>query len=136
MMAAYTIKSVLLRAEIKPVKRYQPGRSRIFVRTTPEFPEPEGPLCSDPECVNCRATELRGGRPEVDHDIWRTQYFNPCKREAVTLAAEAFGREEWEKFGSVRWSKKAGCSMCPCSPGWVTERHGGFDYHVSLEVQR
>jgi len=27
----------------------------------------------------------------------------------------------------VRWSQKAGCSMCPCSPGFIVETQGRWD---------
>ncbi len=40
----------------------------------------------------------------------------------------------------IRWSRKAGCSMCPCSPGFIMhgvthEKHGEqFDVHLEVSV--
>ena len=34
--------------------------------------------------------------------------------------------------GRVRWSKHAGCKMCPCSPGFVLD--GNLDYSEPLDI--
>ncbi len=41
----------------------------------------------------------------------------------------------------ARWSQKAGCKMCPCSPGFIAKRRfskEGFpvDYHVTVMDER
>lgn len=32
----------------------------------------------------------------------------------------------------MHWYAKAGCSMCPCSPGFILPHHRGVDFWVSL----
>jgi len=42
-----------------------------------------------------------------------------------------FGKEDYSK---LKWSQKAGCSMCPCSPGFILqENFWGYDFFVSVE---
>lgn len=37
------------------------------------------------------------------------------------------------RFSKLRWSQKAGCGMCPCSPGFVIEGGDrGSDYWLTL----
>ena len=33
----------------------------------------------------------------------------------------------------IRFSKKAGCS-CPCSPGFIVDKFGSVDYHITVKV--
>jgi len=40
-----------------------------------------------------------------------------AERDRLAAALEAAGIN----FESIRFSQKAGCSMCPCSPGWVAD---------------
>lgn len=35
---------------------------------------------------------------------------------------------------TFRWSRKAGCSMCPCSPGFVVEGHWNHDIWVTVSA--
>ena len=39
---------------------------------------------------------------------------------------------------TIRWSNKAGCSMCPCSPGFIVdgwdENLSGHDVHVKVSA--
>lgn len=47
----------------------------------------------------------------------------------------------------LRWDRHCGCSMCPCSPGFVTDRHMGLDgpvgkhsyltvdFHVTIDAE-
>lgn len=34
------------------------------------------------------------------------------------------------------WSAKAGCSMCPCSPGFILDHNGHFDIYVTVNGPR
>ena len=40
------------------------------------------------------------------------------ERTMITTALEGIGID----FDKIRHSQKAGCSMCPCSPGWIADR--------------
>lgn len=34
--------------------------------------------------------------------------------------------------GKFSWSKHAGCTMCPCSPGFILDDHRGYDVWVTI----
>lgn len=34
----------------------------------------------------------------------------------------------------MHWYAKAGCSMCPCSPGFILPNHRGVDFWVTLDT--
>lgn len=36
------------------------------------------------------------------------------------------------EFEKIRWSQKAGCRMCPCSPGFIIEGHYGKDFWLEV----
>lgn len=50
-------------------------------------------------------------------------------KEQLKAVAKAMGLPEDTKF---RWSTKAGCTMCPCSPGFICDADLGRDVHVTL----
>lgn len=141
-MTTTTAPALLLSASVKrvdkegsnPWNRNQPrsGKVRVFVTLDHPFPEPTGPKCPGGEGAKC-------GRPagecrEVDHKVWTNEYLKPGLAEQRALLAEALGREEFEALGKLTFSSRAGCSMCPCSPGFVAEAKGTQDLHVTLEV--
>ena len=133
--------ALLLSASVKrinkdPMSRWdtrpRSGKVRVFVTLDHPFPEPTGPKCPGGEGAKC-------GRPagecrEVDHKVWTNEYMRPALAEERSLLAEALGREEFEALGKLTFSSRAGCSMCPCSPGFVAEAKGTQDLHVTLEV--
>lgn len=45
---------------------------------------------------------------------------------------EAALEEAGIKFTKLRWSQKAGCRMCPCSPGFIIEGHDGQDFFIDV----
>ena len=34
----------------------------------------------------------------------------------------------------MTWNRKAGCAMCPCSPGYVLDSHARKDFYVSVSA--
>ena len=42
-------------------------------------------------------------------------------------------RDKGFEFDKLRWSQKAGCSMCPCSPGFILEGSWGHDVWITLD---
>lgn len=45
-----------------------------------------------------------------------------------------FGKEFPEvDCSGMHWYAKAGCTMCPCSPGFILPNHRGVDYWVKLD---
>jgi hypothetical protein len=33
---------------------------------------------------------------------------------------------------TAKWSQRAGCNMCPCSPGFVLDGHRGAEFYISI----
>jgi len=46
-----------------------------------------------------------------------TRTYRKEERRIIAATLEAAGIN----FESIRFSQKAGCSMCPCSPGWIAD---------------
>lgn len=133
--------ATLLRAEVKPVNKtrrseYGPvptGKVRVFVSLDNDFPTPTGPKCRGSKKCGYFGPAACG---EVDHSVWTNQYMKPGLAEQRALLEEALGREQFEALGKLTFSVRAGCSMCPCSPGFVAEARGTQDLFVSMEVAR
>jgi hypothetical protein len=64
-------------------------------------------------------------RKRRPHHIWRPRVAEALSRIGI-------------QFGYLSWSQKAGCSMCPCSPGFIVQGDDGnspthgFDFWVTL----
>lgn len=43
-------------------------------------------------------------------------------------------REAGVEFTGIRWSRKAGCKMCACSPGFYVHGHTGADFWLTIEA--
>lgn len=41
-------------------------------------------------------------------------------------------KEQGIVFEKIRWSRKAGCRMCPCSPGFIIEGNYGKDFWLTV----
>lgn len=55
-------------------------------------------------------------------------------REIATKALAECGFMP-ESYGKLSWNQKAGCSMCPCSPGFVmAENFYGYDFFINIET--
>lgn len=70
----------------------------------------------------------------VDDIVWRRIHNAPMTRKVMQEVLQRLGI--FEKWGitdltkvSITYSKKAGCSMCPCSPGYVVSVR---DEHASV----
>lgn len=57
------------------------------------------------------------------HTLWRPLVLQALKENGV-------------EFKSIRWSNKAGCKMCPCSPGFIIQGHPypARDYWLTLKM--
>ena len=110
-----TLKAIKV-AEVKPEstpRKYSDGRGRSYWPSAPS-------------------------RVFVDYgeDVWthlenrRTRDYNTLR----PLIAEKL-REQGVKFDKLRWDRYAGCSMCPCSGGFVIEgpwESRGIDYWATV----
>ena len=69
----------------------------------------------------------RGDFPEVDKawDRANRAYVDAASYHVERVLRTLFHQGDlsgWtNELGKLRFSKKAGCSMCPCSPGWVLD---------------
>ncbi len=53
---------------------------------------------------------------------------------ALTIALRNWLRGEFDDPNlKLRWSRYAGCSMCPCSPGWIVDSPKLLNQHVGVE---
>lgn len=52
---------------------------------------------------------------DAECDRWNRAYVRIARDAAQEALAEAFGIDGVK----MRWDRNAGCSMCPCSPGFV-----------------
>lgn len=60
----------------------------------------------------------RRSRP---HEEWR-----------MTIIPELIKRGFIDKDTKMTWDRFAGCTMCPCSPGFKTNVKLGYDIHVGI----
>lgn len=62
----------------------------------------------------------RTSRP---HTLWKSIVITELRKRGFT-------------FEKIRWSQKAGCSMCPCSPGFILEgaRTAGLGIWITIEA--
>jgi len=63
-------------------------------------------------------------RPIVNGDIindfaWRREHASPYANKDLLAALKSIPELGPYYISSVRYSRHAGCSMCPCSPGYV-----------------
>ena len=60
------------------------------------------------------------------------------KENVIPLIMEKIKEQYPEHYTSLsfdtwRWSQKCGCSMCPCSPGFVGHKTGYRDIHATIK---
>ena len=68
------------------------------------------------------------GETVLDNLNNRTQRPHTTLKPLVVAALENAGIN----FTKIRWSQKAGCRMCPCSPGFIIEGHDGKDFWLTV----
>lgn len=92
-------------------------RDRVFIFDTP-----------DPTWTFPGGT--RGENAEVDKECarWNREKAAIMREHTVTALTQEFGEEAPTK---LKFSAKAGCTMCPCSPGFITEDRTGYDTFIT-----
>ena len=60
----------------------------------------------------------------------RSRPYNLYRKQVIPTVLKAMGLPEDTK---VRWSQYAGCSMCPCSPGFIIDSERGTEVFVNVE---
>lgn len=108
-----SIKSITLRPKTgsssRPGTELKYHRPRIYV-------SPDG------ETVMENFTEGRHTRP-----------YTLYKQEVLPQLFRVLGLDSQFPTVKVGWSQKAGCTMCPCSPGFIVkDGNVPFDIHVTV----
>lgn len=98
----------------RPRERY--GKARVFIWGAKE-PNIELP-----------APKMKGEDPENDKAYRDFNKKFVANMRICLEAAQAAGDIPNEK---LRFSAKAGCS-CPCSPGFILDKHSSVDYFVTV----
>lgn len=75
---------------------------------------------------------------DFGEDVW-THLANRRSRDYNTLRPLVAAKltEQGVKFDKLRWDRYAGCSMCPCSGGFIIEgpwESRGIDYWAKVET--
>lgn len=77
---------------------------------------------------------------DFGEDVW-THLANRRSRDYTTLKPLIAAKltELGIEFTKIRWNRYAGCSMCPCSGGFMIERENkysevGIDYWAKIET--
>ena len=67
----------------------------------------------------------------------RFRPYNLYKQEVIPMVMERIKKkypDYYEQLKDTKWSwnRKCGCSMCPCSPGFIGDSTGFFDIQVEV----
>jgi len=67
----------------------------------------------------------------------RSRPYQVYKKEVIPMVMEKIKKkypDYYEQLKDAKWSwnKNCGCSMCPCSPGFVSDISGYFDIHIDI----
>jgi hypothetical protein len=103
------------------VGRKVKGRAYVFGEPSPDTYRDDIPR-SPPYST-------KGDDPEIDKEWVR---YNRAEVETIRQAAAAVFKEIGVETG-MKFSKRAGCSMCPCSPGLIlTDIPATIEYFISI----
>ena len=67
----------------------------------------------------------------------RNRPYNVYKKEVIPLVMEKIKTKNLDlynilKSGKWSWNQHCGCSMCPCSPGFISSEYGHYNIHVDI----
>lgn len=68
---------------------------------------------------------FRSGRFTRPHQVYREEII-------PKLIAQGYITQD----SKLRWSQKAGCSSCPCSPGFITDQILGHDIYIRVSIDK
>jgi hypothetical protein len=68
----------------------------------------------------------------------RNRPYNVYKKEVIPVVMELIKKEYPDYYEELKdtkwgWNQKCGCSMCPCSPGFVGSTTGWFEIQVEIK---
>lgn len=69
----------------------------------------------------------------------RTRPYKVYQKDVLPKAMEVLKAENPEVHATLKdakfgWRKNCGCSMCPCSPGFVSDKEGGYVYDIHVTI--
>lgn len=70
--------------------------------------------------------------------IWRREHSKPFANNEILEAIAPYLNEHGLTVERISYSRKAGCSMCPCSPGYVVycnEPSNGYSVGIWLDYE-
>jgi hypothetical protein len=88
-------------------EQYKRGRKEIVVFVNSNRPFDKGDLVAD--------------------FVWRQTHKKPYSNKEILDAIEPVLESRGLDVVKIRYDKYAGCSMCPCSPGYVVTVEPGYD---------
>lgn len=65
------------------------------------------------------------------HTFYKKEIIPLVIEKLATTFPEIYQMVKDEKWG---WRQKCGCSMCPCSPGFVGVKQLAYDIHASVKI--
>lgn len=80
--------------------------------------------------VRVYADDARPGPSNILADIaWRRNHVQPFPTKVIAEFVAPILKGEGIEIQSIRYDKYCGCSMCPCSPGYVVTVKQPYDGH-------
>ena len=78
-----------------------------------------------------KKTRIHFNRAETLRENWARRFISPS-REYRKFLPEVFEKLGLPPDTVAKWDRYAGCSMCPCSPGFIVEGHCGKFVGVTI----
>jgi hypothetical protein len=78
-----------------------------------------------------KKTRIYFFRAETLSANWARRFISPS-REYRKFLPEVFDKLGLPADTVAKWNRYAGCSMCPCSPGFIVEGHYGKFVGVTI----
>ena len=68
----------------------------------------------------------------------RNRPYQMYKKEVIPMVMELIKKKHPDYYNDLKdtkwsWNQKCGCSMCPCSPGFVGDTTGFYEIHVTIK---
>lgn len=69
----------------------------------------------------------------------RNRPYNTYRKEVLPVVLERVKETDPVTYNLIKdakwgWDKNCGCSMCPCSPGFISDINGGYSNHRTIFV--
>lgn len=106
---------------------YSAGRKKHLVEKTRLFVQIKDETVI--QNLMSRIVQRRGGPPRLSERDMRKHIL----QRVVDRLKEDHPEARITSPSQLHWSRKAGCTMCPCSPGFIVEN--SFNWSIWVEVE-